>query len=70
MEAPRKIADRFFTHGTPRAGSRRPPLSRPGAGSPAEFARRAFRRPVDERQINRLTDLAESVYSEPQQKAF
>jgi hypothetical protein len=30
-----------------------------------DFARRAFRRPPDERTLNRLVDLAETIYQEP-----
>ena len=57
-----KNYDRFFTTDAPADPAGRRSLAREVIG---KFARKAFRRPVDDRQINRLTALAESVYSQP-----
>ncbi len=57
-----KNYDRFFPKEVPSGSSARRRYARELLGN---FARRAFRRPVDEKTVNRLAALAESVYSQP-----
>jgi hypothetical protein len=54
--------ERFFGKEVPAADDARRERAREVLGS---FARRAFRRPADEKTLARMTALAESVYSEP-----
>ncbi len=57
--------DRFFIHGKP---PEEPPARRLYAREILEhFARLAFRRPVDERMLDRLTSMAEDIFTEPGQ---
>ena len=53
---------RFFPREIPQSSPARRAYARELLG---DFARRAFRRPVDETTVNRLADLAESVYGQP-----
>jgi mono/diheme cytochrome c family protein len=53
---------RFFPKDVPAGSSARRQYARELLGN---FARRAFRRPVDDVTVNRLAKLAESVYSQP-----
>ncbi|HEX4119572.1 MAG TPA: DUF1592 domain-containing protein [Verrucomicrobiae bacterium] len=57
-----KNYDRFFPKAVPAGADERREYACQLLG---RFARKAFRRPVDDRTIDRLTDLAESVYSQP-----
>jgi hypothetical protein len=54
--------ERFFTHEAPEDPAARRAYARDLLGN---FARKAFRRPVDVKTENRLTALAEDVYSQP-----
>jgi hypothetical protein len=54
--------EHFFTADETPTGADRKPYAR---AMLARFARRAFRRPVDERTIDRLTAIAEGVYTQP-----
>jgi hypothetical protein len=53
---------RFFPNPVPDSAANRREYARQVLG---DFARRAFRRPVDADTTNRLADLAESVYTQP-----
>jgi len=53
---------RFFPKDVPKTASARRAYARELLG---DFARRAFRRPVDRKMSDRLADLAESVYGQP-----
>jgi hypothetical protein len=53
--------ERFFPKEVPSGAARRRQYARELLGN---FARRAFRRPVDDRTVNRLAKVAESVYSQ------
>ncbi|MFO0811300.1 MAG: DUF1592 domain-containing protein [Gemmataceae bacterium] len=54
--------DHFFFADEPPTGDARKPYAREVL---ARFGRKAFRRPVDDRTIDRLTTVAEGVYSQP-----
>ena len=54
----------FFPHPAPAASVARRAYAHQLLG---DFARRAFRRPVDDKTLSRLTALAESVYTQPGQ---
>jgi hypothetical protein len=54
--------ERFFTHEAPDGPVARRAYARELLG---KFARKAFRRPVDAKTVDRLTALAEDVYSQP-----
>jgi hypothetical protein len=56
-----KNYERFFPKEVPASASARRQYARELLG---DFAHRAFRRPVDDREVNRLVKLAESVYSQ------
>jgi hypothetical protein len=56
-----KNYERFFPREVPSGSSARRQYARQLLG---EFARRAFRRPVDEPTVSRLAKLAESIYSQ------
>jgi hypothetical protein len=57
-----KNYDRFFTKQAPTNSAERRTYAKQLLGG---FARKAFRRPVDERTVSRLAGLAEEVYSRP-----
>jgi hypothetical protein len=57
--------DRFFTKDTPKSASARRSYAREVL---ARFATKAYRRPVDDRTVDRLVKLAESAYNEPGKK--
>jgi mono/diheme cytochrome c family protein len=61
-EAKAKIYARFFPSEVPAGSKARRAYARAILG---DFARKAFRRPVDEKTINRLAALAEEVYEQP-----
>lgn len=54
--------ERFFTREETPTGADRKPYAREVL---ARFAARAFRRPVDDRTVDRLTAIAEKVYTQP-----
>ena len=54
--------DKFFTRDAPPAGPERTAYAREVLG---RFATRAFRRPADERTIDRLVAIAEEAYAKP-----
>jgi hypothetical protein len=56
-----KNYERFFPRNVPSGSGERRDYARQLLGS---FARKAFRRPVDDTLVNRLAELAESVYSQ------
>jgi hypothetical protein len=53
---------RFFAKEIPKSAAGRRAYARELLG---DFARRAFRRPVDAKTVDRLADLAESIYTQP-----
>ncbi|HEX3718259.1 MAG TPA: DUF1592 domain-containing protein [Verrucomicrobiae bacterium] len=57
-----KNYERFFPKAVPSGLSERREYARQLLGN---FARKAFRRPIDDATVDRLTDLAESIYSQP-----
>lgn len=57
-----KNFDRFFTHDAPKTAEGRREYTR---ATLKRFATRAFRRPVDDAMLDRLSDLAQSVYEQP-----
>lgn len=57
-----KNYERFFPKAVPSGSSERREYAHQLLGN---FARTAFRRPVDDATVDRLTDLAESIYSQP-----
>jgi hypothetical protein len=57
-----KNYERFFPKAVPSGSNERREYARQLLGN---FARKAFRRPVDDATVDRLTDLAESIYLQP-----
>jgi Protein of unknown function (DUF1592)/Protein of unknown function (DUF1588)/Protein of unknown function (DUF1587)/Protein of unknown function (DUF1585)/Protein of unknown function (DUF1595) len=57
-----KNYERFFTHEPPKGAGARRAFARELLGN---FASKAFRRPADANTVNRLTAMAEDVYSQP-----